>query len=87
MSVLRDRATLVWLGLVVATCVTTWGLAKDAFSPAVAVVGIFVIAGLKVAFVMLDFMELREAPAGPRRAFLIWPVVVVAIVLGFWFAA
>ena len=39
MSVLRERVTRVWLGLMVLTCVTTWGLSKDLFSPAVAVVG------------------------------------------------
>ena len=38
---------------------TTWGLSKDLFSPAVAVVGIFTIAAVKVSYVMLDFMELR----------------------------
>ena len=40
MSVLRERVTWVWLGLVVLTCVTTWGLSKDLFSPAVAVVNL-----------------------------------------------
>jgi hypothetical protein len=29
---------MVWLGLMVLTCVTTWGLSKDVFGPAVAVV-------------------------------------------------
>ena len=60
MSVLRERVTVVWLGLIVATCVTTWGLSKELFSPAVAVVGIFTIAAVKVSYVMLDFMELRR---------------------------
>ena len=86
MSMLRERATLVWVGLMLVTCVSTWGLAKDVVSPAVAVVGIFVLAGLKVRYVMLDFMELRDAPRGPRVAFQLWVVVVVSIVLGFWFA-
>ena len=62
MSVLRERVTWVWLALVVLTVVTTWGLSKDLFSPAVAVVGIFLIAAVKVRYVMLDFMELRDAP-------------------------
>lgn len=83
---LRERVTLVWVGLVAATCLTTWGLGKDALDPAVAVVGVLLLAGVKVVFVMLDFMELRDAPRGPRRAFLLWPVVVVAVALGFWFA-
>jgi len=86
MSVLRERITMVWLGLVVLTCVTTWGLSKDLFSPAVAVVGIFLIAAVKARFVILDFMELAHAPIPVRVAFEAWPVVVSAINLGFWFA-
>lgn len=86
MSVLRERVTWVWLGLVVLTCVTTWGLSKGLFTPAIAVVGIFLIAALKVRYVMLDFMELRQAPILVRVAFEAWPVVVAAMILGFWFA-
>jgi heme/copper-type cytochrome/quinol oxidase subunit 4 len=87
MSVLRERATWVWLGLVLLTCVTTWGLSRDLFSPAVAVVGIFLIAAVKVRYVMLDFMELRHAPLPVKVAFEGWIVVVVAaMILGFWFA-
>jgi heme/copper-type cytochrome/quinol oxidase subunit 4 len=86
MSLLRERVTLVWLGLVVLTCVTTWGLSKNLFTPAVAVVGIFLIAAMKVRYVILDFMELRNAPIPVRVAFEAWPVVVAAMILGFWFA-
>ncbi len=86
MSVLRERATMVWLGLMALTCVTTWGLSKDMFSPAVAVVGVFLIAAVKVRYVVLDFMELRDAPIPVRLAFEAWPFVVAAVILGFWFA-
>ncbi|MEB3030024.1 cytochrome C oxidase subunit IV family protein [[Mycobacterium] nativiensis] len=86
MSVLRERITVVWLGLMVATCLTTWGLSQDLFSPAVAVTGIFLIAALKVRYVMLDFMELRHAPTGARAFFQSWIAVVVLVILGFWFA-
>ena len=86
MSVLRERVTWVWLALVVLTGVTTWGLSKDLFSPAVAVVGTFLIVALKVRYVMLDFMELRHAPIPVRVAFEVWPVAVTAMILGFWFA-
>jgi heme/copper-type cytochrome/quinol oxidase subunit 4 len=86
MSVWRERVTVVWLGLMVLTCVTTWGLSKDLFAPAVGVVGIFVIAAVKVSYVMLDFMELRYAPIAVRIAFQAWPVAVAAMILGFWFA-
>jgi heme/copper-type cytochrome/quinol oxidase subunit 4 len=86
MSVLRERVTMVWLGLIVLTCVTTWGLSKDLFSPPGAVVGIFLIAATKVRYVMLDFMELRHAPIPVRIVFEAWPVVVASMILGFWFA-
>ena len=86
MSVLNERVTRVWLGLMALTCATTWGLSKDLFSPAVAVVGIFLIAAVKVRYVMLDFMELRRAPLRARAAFETWPVAVTAVILGLWFA-
>jgi heme/copper-type cytochrome/quinol oxidase subunit 4 len=86
MPVLRERVTWVWLALVVLTGVTTWGLSKDVISPTVAVVGTFLIAAVKVRYVVLDFMELRNAPIPVRAAFEAWPVVVSAIILGFWFA-
>lgn len=87
MSIWRERVTRVWLGLMILTCVTTWGLSKDLFSPAAAVIGIFVIAAVKVTYVMLDFMELRNAPLAARAAFQAWPVLTGALILGFWFAA
>jgi caa(3)-type oxidase subunit IV len=86
MSVLRERVTWVWLALVVLTCVTTWGLSKDLVSPTVAVVGTFFIAAVKVRYVILDFMELRDAPIPVRIAAEAWPVVVAVMILGFWFA-
>lgn len=85
MEMFRQRATMVWLGLMVATVVTTWELSKDAFSPVLTVVGTFAIAAVKVRYVILDFMELRRAPRAVRIAFEAWPVVVTAIILVFWF--
>jgi hypothetical protein len=85
MSMWREQATLVWVGLMAATCVTTWGLSKDWFSPAVAVLGTFLIAAVKVRYVVLDFMELRQAPLAVRIAFEAWPAVVAVMILGFWF--
>jgi heme/copper-type cytochrome/quinol oxidase subunit 4 len=86
MSIVRERVTVVYVLLMVATCVSTWVLSKDAFSPTVAVVGIFLIAAVKVRFVMLDFMELRYAPMPLRGAFEGWIVVVTCVILGLWFA-
>lgn len=86
MSVVRERVTWVWLGMIALTCVTTWGLSKELLSPAVAVAGLFVIAAVKVRYVVLDFMELRNAPVQVRVFFEAWPFVVCAVILGFWFA-
>jgi len=86
MTVWRERVTLVWVGLMALTCATTWGLSQDLFSPAVAVLGIFLIAALKVRYVMLDFMELRDAPTPARVLFQVWIVAVAAMILAFWFA-
>lgn len=86
MALMRERVTMVWVALMAATCASTWALSKDVFSPAVAVTGIFLIAALKVRFVMLDFMELRAAPVPARVAFESWIVVVTLLILGFWFA-
>lgn len=84
MSELRERVTHVWLGLMVLTCLTTWGLSKDLFSPTAAVLGTFVIAAVKVRYVILDFMELRRAPLPVRVLFEAWPVVVAGVILGCW---
>jgi heme/copper-type cytochrome/quinol oxidase subunit 4 len=85
-KVLRERATAVWVGLVLATCLSTWLLATDLVGPRVGVVGIFLVAAVKARFVMLDFMELRGAPAPARAVSGVWVVVVTLMVLGFWFA-
>jgi hypothetical protein len=83
---LRERVTIVWIVLMVATCTSTWMLSKNAVTPAVAVVGIFLIAAMKIRFVMLDFMELRDSPIPVRVAFEAWIVAVTGVILGFWFA-
>jgi hypothetical protein len=57
------RPTIVWLGLVLATVVTTAGI--------VAAIAIAIGFG-KAAFIGLEFMELRHAPPGLRYAFLAW---------------
>lgn len=85
MPILRERLTWVWLGLMTLTVLTTWFLSKELASPAVAVCGIVGIAALKVRYIMLDFMGLREAPTAVRIAFEGWVVAVAAIILGFWF--
>ncbi|WP_182378215.1 cytochrome C oxidase subunit IV family protein [Nocardioides sp. WS12] len=84
---LRHRATVTWLGLVILTCATTWGMSTDSLDPGLAVVGTFVIAAAKVALVMREFMELRLGPWQVRAVFGTWIVAVTTIILAFWFAS
>lgn len=62
------------------------GAVHGSVRPAVAVVGTFLIAALKVRYVMLDFMEPRVAPTTARLFFQARIAVVVLVIPGFWFA-
>ncbi|MGQ0620144.1 MAG: cytochrome C oxidase subunit IV family protein [Panacagrimonas sp.] len=84
MELLRRTSTLVWLALMFATIVTTWGLSKDAFDAKFATVSIFVIAAFKVRLVLLHFMELRHAPLPARLVFEGWVLVATAAILGIY---
>jgi hypothetical protein len=73
------RATLVWIGLVLATVLTFWlGTDHPFAAKSVRLASSIAIAiGVgKAAFIGLEFMELRHAPRGLRLAFLTWCVVV-----------
>jgi hypothetical protein len=75
------RVTVVFAGLVVATCITWW--LGSGSSPAGNGVGLaatltVLIASAKIYFIGRDFMELRSAPSGLRAAFNVW-VGVVAV--------
>ncbi|WP_445187819.1 cytochrome C oxidase subunit IV family protein [Pseudonocardia sp. Cha107L01] len=85
-ALLRRPVSVVWIVLMVLTCISTWCLSKDAFSPLVATVGIFLIAAFKVCLVVLHFMELRHAPIPVRLAFEAWIVVATGVILGFYVA-
>ena len=74
------RVTVVFAGLVVATCVTWW---LGSGSPTGSGLGLaatltVLIASTKIYFIGRDFMELRSAPSILRTAFNVW-VVVVAV--------
>jgi len=66
------RLALVWLVLVVLTCVTTWGLSKEAFAATAFTVVMILIAAFKIRLVLQQFMELRSAPLPWRVASDIW---------------
>jgi hypothetical protein len=76
------RVTVVFAGLVVATCVTWW-LGSRSSSPTGDGLGLaamltVLIASAKIYFIGRDFMELRSAPSILRTAFNVW-VGVVAV--------
>lgn len=81
---MRKRISIVWVLLMVATCITTWGLSKDGVAPLAAAVGIVVLAALKVRYVILDFMEIRNAPIPLRTILEAWPVIVGIGILAFY---
>jgi apolipoprotein N-acyltransferase len=73
------RATVVWIGLMLATVITFWLGTDHPFARAsVALASSLAIAiGIgKAAFIGLEFMELRHAPRGLRGAFLAWCAIV-----------
>jgi heme/copper-type cytochrome/quinol oxidase subunit 4 len=77
----------IWLLLLAATGVTFWlgesGLSGKAGMAPVLVM--FALALVKALLVMLDFMELRHAPALWRRLLVGWLVLVTTgILLAYW---
>ena len=84
MAILQKPVSLVWLVLMLATCVTTWWLSKDGVSPVVAAVSIFLIAAVKARLVLMHFMELKNAPLPWRLVFEAWVLISTAAVLGIY---
>lgn len=86
---LRDRTTVVWAALMAAT-VVSWALgshgAEDGAIELGAAVALF-IAFVKVRYVGLEFMELREADPVLRRCFTSWVLIVGTTVLVLHLAA
>ena len=70
----------LWFFLSLATGIT-WGVADSGRSGMAIVLFVFALAVVKGAVVILDFMELRHAPALWRRVVLGWLLVVVAGIL------
>lgn len=81
MAMITSASGRIWLVLMLATLITTWGLSKDDFNPAVATPVIFLIAAFKVRLVLIHFMELRHAPTLLRLAFEVWLAAVTAAVI------
>jgi caa(3)-type oxidase subunit IV len=83
---MRHTATVVWVALSLATCVSWW-LAENRGSAAGATVIIMLIAAFKARLVLLHFMELKTAPLPWRFLFEGWVVIFTGVILaGYWVA-
>ena len=79
-----DRVSRVFVGLVLATCVTWWlgsdsTLASRGFELAATLS--ILIAFVKIFYIGADFMELRAAPVILRTVFLTWVGVFAAVAI------
>ncbi len=87
-DLLRSSATVVWLFLVAAT-VVSWALGTDhgfVDDSTAASVIVLVVAFVKVRFVGLYFMELKDAPLPLRALLEVWCLAVCCLTLGFFLA-
>ena len=87
-DLLKSSATLVWLLLIVATIVS-WALGTHhgfVDNDNVASVGILLVAFIKVRFIGLYFMELKDAPVVLRALIEAYCVVVCCITVGIYLA-
>lgn len=86
-DLLRDRITVVWLVLIVAT-IASWLLGVgDGLSATYAGVSIILIGFVKVRFVGRYFMELRDAPLALMGVFEGWVALVAVTLIGLFLFA
>lgn len=83
---LRNPIDRLWALLLAATLVTFW-LGESGWARSAGGLSVLLMFGLsyyKGARVILDFMELREAPALWRRIMLGWLAAVIGLILLAW---
>lgn len=76
----RHPATIVWIILMAATCLSGW-LAETDRGVRWATVTILLVASVKTGLIMHEFMELKSAPLPWRVAAGAWLLIVTSIVL------
>jgi len=74
----------VWLLLMAATVISTWGVSAKSVPAHIAVITTFLIAAFKIRLVILHFMDLRDAPLPWRAYFEGWILVVTAALLSLY---
>ena len=83
-AALKNPANRAWLVLMVATAIT-WYLGEVGAAGTGAIVAMLVIAFVKGRLVILDFMELREAPKMWRILLEGWLILVSSLILlAYW---
>jgi hypothetical protein len=82
-SLLRARSTIVWLALIVVTIVS-WAVGADHEVGSGIAVVVLALAAIKVRFVGLDFMELRDAPLFLRGIFEAYCIILWMILAGMY---
>jgi heme/copper-type cytochrome/quinol oxidase subunit 4 len=80
-ELLRKPVSIVWAGLMLATCASTWLVSKNPVAPEVATVATMLIAAVKVRLVMTHFMEVRRAPLALRLVCDGWLLAVTALIV------
>ena len=84
LNTLKNSAHRAWLILIVATGIT-WYLGEVGAAGTWAIVTMLLIAFVKGRLVILDFMELREAPRLWRALLEGWLILVSSLILlAYW---
>jgi uncharacterized membrane protein len=85
-TLLKSRISLVWLLLIAATLIS-WRVGTDhGLHAHLATTIVVLVAFIKVRFIGLYFMELREAPVPLRLIFEGYCAVVCAVVITMYLA-
>jgi len=85
MVLLRSRITIVWLLLLAATLLS-WELGHGfaLSSPQLIRAAVISVAFIKVRYVILDFMEIRNAPLAMRLVAELWVLLVAATLIALY---
>jgi len=84
MNALSNPAHRAWFVLLIATTIT-WYLGEVGAAGTGAIIAMLVIAFVKGRLVILDFMELREAPLMWRLLLEGWLILVSSLILlAYW---
>jgi caa(3)-type oxidase subunit IV len=84
MNILKNSAHRAWIVLLIATAIT-WYLGEVGAAGTAAIVTMLAIAFVKGRLVILDFMELRNAPLLWRLLLEGWLIVVSSLILlAYW---